>query len=133
VPLTIQKTPWGFTKLNPRSFPQLNSTRGRGTGGGASQRRDCSSEVVEGVGEVLRITAMCGSPLGMVGVDRSTCAGGGARRRRGVRPNQGTIGQSKGSASFTRDQGRCVCKESENDSLDCSVHAHRRATKVRRG
>jgi hypothetical protein len=69
----------------------------------------------------------------MVGVGRSTCAGGGARRRRGVRPNQGTIGQSNGSASFTRDQGRCVFKESENDSLDCSVHARRRATEVRRG
>jgi hypothetical protein len=58
---------------------------------------------------------------------------GGARRRRGVRPIQGTIGQSNGSASFTRDQGRCVCKELENDSLDCSVYARRRATKVWRG
>jgi hypothetical protein len=89
--------------------------------------------VVEGVGEVLRVTAMCGLPSGMVGVGRSMCAGGGARRRRGVRPNQGTIGQSNGSVSFTRDQGRCVCKESENDSLDCSVYARRRATEVRRG
>jgi hypothetical protein len=61
------------------------------------------------------------------------CAGGGARRRRGVRPNQGTIGQSNGSVSFTRDQGRCVCKESENDSPDCSVYARRRATEVRWG
>jgi hypothetical protein len=76
---------------------------------------------------------MCGSPSGMVGVGRSTCAGGGAHRRRGVWPNQGTIVQSNGSVSFTRDQGRCVCKESENDSLDCSVHARRRATEVRRG
>jgi hypothetical protein len=125
------ETPWGFTKPNPRSFPQLNSTRGGGKGRGAYRRRDYSGEVVEGVGEVLRITAMCGSSSGMVGVGRSTCAGGGARRWRGVRPNQGTIGQSKGSASFTRDQGRCVCKESENDSLDCSVHARRRATEVR--
>jgi hypothetical protein len=80
-------------------------------GGGAYQQRDCSGEVVEGVGEVLRVTAMCGSLSGMVGVGRSTCAGGGARRRRGVRPNQGTIGQSNGSVSFTRDQGRCVCKD----------------------
>jgi hypothetical protein len=32
--------------------------------------------VAEGVGEVLRVTAMCGSPSGMVGVGRSTCAGG---------------------------------------------------------
>ena len=101
-------------------------------GRGAYRQRDCSSEVVEGVGEVLRVTAMCGSPSGMVGVSRSMCAGGEARRRRGVRPNQGTIGQSNGSGSFTRDQGRCVCKESENDLLDCSVHARRRATEVRR-
>jgi hypothetical protein len=62
-------------------------------GGGAYRWRDCSSEVVEGVRKVLRVTAMCRSPLGMVGVGRSTCADGGARRRRGVRPNQGTIGQ----------------------------------------
>jgi hypothetical protein len=30
-------------------------------GGGAYRQRDCSSEVVEDVGEVLRVTAMCGS------------------------------------------------------------------------
>jgi hypothetical protein len=70
-------------------------------GGGAYRRRGCSGEVVEGVGEVLRITAMCGSPSGMVGVGRSTCAGGDARRRLGVRPNQGTIGELNGSESFT--------------------------------
>jgi hypothetical protein len=94
---------------------------------------ETAREVVEGVGEVLRVMAICGSPSGMVGVGRSTGAGGGAHRRRGVRPNQGTIGQSNGSASFTKDQGRCVCKESENDSLDCSVYRRRRATEVRRG
>jgi hypothetical protein len=76
---------------------------------------------------------MCGSPSGMVRVGRSTCAGGGARWRRGVWPNQGTIGQSNGSVSFTRGQGRRVRKESENDSLDCSVNARRRATEVWRG
>jgi hypothetical protein len=32
--------------------------------GGAYRRRDCSSEVVEGVGEVLRVTSMCGSLSG---------------------------------------------------------------------
>jgi hypothetical protein len=37
-------------------------------GGRAYRRRDGSGEVVEGVGEVLRVTAMCGSPSGMVGV-----------------------------------------------------------------
>jgi hypothetical protein len=102
-------------------------------GRGAYRRRYCYGEVVEGVGEVLRVTTMCGSPLGMVGVGRSTYAGGGARQRRGVRPNQGTIGQSNESMSFPRDQGRRVCKELENDSLDCSVHARRRVTEVRRG
>jgi hypothetical protein len=70
-------------------------------GRGAYRRRDCSGEVVEGVGEVLRVTAMCGSPLGMVGVGRSTCTGGGARRRRGIRPAHGAIVQLNGSESFT--------------------------------
>jgi hypothetical protein len=51
--------------------------------------------VVEDVGEVSGITAMCGLPSGMVGVGRSTCAGGGARRRRGVRPAHGAGGRPK--------------------------------------
>jgi hypothetical protein len=89
--------------------------------------------VAEGVGEVLRVTAMCGSPLGMVGVGRSTCAGGEAHRRRGVRPIQGTIDQSNGSEGFTRDQGRCVREELKNGSPDRSVYACRRAVDVRRG
>jgi hypothetical protein len=100
VSLTVQKTPWGSSKPNPRSFPQINSTRGEGKSGGAYRRWDCFGEVVEGVGEVLRVTAMCGSPSGMVGVGRSTCAGRGARRRRGVRPIQGIIDQSNGSESL---------------------------------
>jgi hypothetical protein len=37
--------------------------------------------VVKGVGEVVTVTSMCGSLPGMVGVGRSTCADGGARRR----------------------------------------------------
>jgi hypothetical protein len=101
-------------------------------GGGAYRQRDCSGEVVEDVGEVLRVTAMCGSPSGMVGVGRSTCASEGARRRRGVRPNQGDTVQLNGSGSFTRDQGRSVREEFENGSPDCSVHARPRATEVRR-
>jgi hypothetical protein len=101
-------------------------------GGGAYRRRDCSGEVVEIVGEVLRVTTMCGSPSGMVGVGRSRCAGGGARWQRGVRPNLGTIGQSNGSGSFFRDQGRHVREEFKNSSLDCSVYARRGATEVRR-
>jgi hypothetical protein len=43
---------------------------------------------------------MCGSPSGMVGVGRSTCAGGDAHRRRGIRPTHGAIVQSNGSESF---------------------------------
>jgi hypothetical protein len=70
-------------------------------GGGAYRRRGCSSEVVKDVGEVSRITAMCGSPSGMVGVGRSMCVGGDARRRRGIRPTHGAIGHMNGSESFT--------------------------------
>jgi hypothetical protein len=70
-------------------------------GGGAYRRRDCSGEVVEDVGEVLRVMTMCGSLSGMVGVGRSTCAGGDARRRRGIRSAHGAIVQSNGSESFT--------------------------------
>jgi hypothetical protein len=70
-------------------------------GGGAYRQRGCSGEVVEDVGEVLRITTMCGSPSGMVGVGRSTCASGDARRRQGIRPTHGTIVQSNESESFT--------------------------------
>jgi hypothetical protein len=89
--------------------------------------------VAEGVGEVLRVTTMCGSPSGMVGVGRSACASGGARRRRGVRPIQGEIDQSNGSESFTRDQGRDVREELKNGSPESSVHARGRATEVQRG
>jgi hypothetical protein len=71
-------------------------------GGGAYRRRDCSGEVAEGVGEVLRVTAICGSPSGMAGVGWSTCADGEARQRRGVWPAYGAIVQSNRSESFTR-------------------------------
>jgi hypothetical protein len=132
VPLTFQKTPLGFTKPNPRSFSQLNSTHGGGKGGGAYRRRDCSGEVVEGVGEVVTVTPMCGSSLGIVGVGRSTCAGGGARRRRGLRPIQGDRVQLNQSVSFTRYQGRHGREELKNSSPDSSVYARWRAAKVRR-
>jgi hypothetical protein len=89
--------------------------------------------VAEGVGEVLRVMAMCGSPSGMVGVGRSTCVGGGARRQQGVRPIQGTIDHSKGSASFTRDQGRCVREELKNNSLEWLFYVRRRVAEVQRG
>jgi hypothetical protein len=71
-------------------------------GGWAYRWRDCSGEVVEDVGEVLSVTAMCGSPSGMVGVGRSTCAGGDARWRRGIRPAHGAIVQVNQSESFAR-------------------------------
>jgi hypothetical protein len=87
--------------------------------------------VVEDVGEVMGITAMCGSPSGMVGVGRSTCAGGDARRWRGVRPAHGAIVQLNGSESFTREQGRGVREELKNGSPESLVHARRRATEVR--
>jgi hypothetical protein len=131
VSLTVQKTPWILLVLTRGPSPNLNSTRGGRKGGGAYRRRDCSGEVAESVGEVLRVTAMCGSPSGMIGVGQSTCAGGEARRRRGVRPIQGTIDQSNGSESFTRDQGRGVREELKNDSRNCSVYARRRAAGVR--
>jgi hypothetical protein len=87
--------------------------------------------VVEDVGEVTGIPAMCGSPSGVVGVGRSTCAGGDARRRRGVWPTHGAIVQLNGSESFTREQGRGVRKELKNGSPESLVHARRRATEVR--
>jgi hypothetical protein len=76
---------------------------------------------------------MCGSPSGMVGVGWSVCAAGDARRRRGIRPTHGAIGQLNGSDNFTRCYGRRGCKEFENGLPESSVHARRRATEVRRG
>jgi hypothetical protein len=69
----------------------------------------------------------------VVGVGRSACVGGGARRRRGIQPAHGAIIQLNGSGSFTRDQGRYAREEFENGSPDCSVYVRPRATKVRRG
>jgi hypothetical protein len=106
-------------------------TAAKEKGGGAYRRRGCSSE---GSGEVqgsLAITSRYGSSAMMVGVGRSTCAGGGARGRRGIRPNQGGTIQLNGSGSFTRGQGRCVREEFENGSPDCSVYVRPRATEVR--
>jgi hypothetical protein len=131
--LTLQKTPRVLLILTRGPSPNLNSNHGGRKGGGAYRRRDCSGEVVEDAGEVSGITAMCRSPSRMVGVGRSTCAGGDARRRRGVRPTHGAIVQLNGSESFTGCQGRCECKELDEDSLVSSVHTRRRKTEVRRG
>jgi hypothetical protein len=102
-------------------------------GGGAYRRRGCSDE---GSGEVwgsLAITSRYGSSVVVVGVGWSTCAGGGARRRLGIRPAHGTIVQLNGSRSFTRGQGRYAREEFENGSLDCLVYVWLWATEVRRG
>jgi hypothetical protein len=101
-------------------------------GGGAYRRRGCFCEGSGEVRESLAITSRCGSPAMVVGGGRSTHAGGGARRWRGVRPNQGVIDELNGSGSFTRDQGRCVREEFENGSPDCSVYVRLRVTEVRR-
>jgi hypothetical protein len=102
----ITTGPWGTIHLSLRLCrkpPRVsgNRTRRGEKGGGAYRWRGCSSEVVEDVGEVSGITAMCRSPSGMVGVGRSACAGGDARRRRGIRPTHGAIGRLNGSESFT--------------------------------
>jgi hypothetical protein len=131
--LTLQKTPRVLLILTRGPSPNLNSNRGGRKGGGAYRWRDCSGEVVEDVGEVSGITTMYGSPSGMVGVGRSTCAGGDARRRRGIRPTHGAIVQLNGPESFTGCQRRCGCKELDEDSLVSLVHARRRKTEVRRG
>jgi hypothetical protein len=102
-------------------------------GGGAYRQRDCSGEVVEDVGEVLRVTTMCGSPSRMVGVGQSTCAGGDARRRRGIRPAHGAIVQVNQLEIFARGREGQGCKELENGLPGCLVHVRRRATEVRRG
>jgi hypothetical protein len=99
--LTLQKPPRVLLILTRGPSPNLNSNRDGRKGGGAYRWRDCSGEVVEDVGEVSGITVMCGLPSGMVRVGRSTCAGGDARRRRGVWPTHGAIVQLNGSESFT--------------------------------
>jgi hypothetical protein len=102
-------------------------------GGGAYRRRGCSGE---GSGEVrgsLAIRSRCGSSAMVVGVGRSTCAGGGARRQGGIRPVHGAIIRLNGSGSFSRDQGRYAREEFENGSPDCSVYVRPRATEVQRG
>jgi hypothetical protein len=121
--------------LNRTRDPSPNGTvtPSEEMGGGAYRRRGCSGE---GSGEVrgsLMITSRCGSSAVVVGVGQSTCASGGARRRRGIRPAHGAIVQLNGSGSFTRGQGRHVREEFENGSPDFSVYARLRATEVRRG
>jgi hypothetical protein len=102
-------------------------------GGGAYRRRGCSGEGSVEVRESLAIISRYGSSAAVVGVGRSACAGGGAHRRRGIRPAHGAIIRLNGSGSFTRGQGRYVHEEFENGSPNCSVYARSRVTEVRRG
>jgi hypothetical protein len=88
--------------------------------------------VVEDVGEVATVTLVCGSSPGTVGLGRSTCAGGGAHRRRGIRPAHGEIAQSSESRGFTVGQGSRRRKELKNGSHGSSVYVRWRATEVQR-
>jgi hypothetical protein len=102
-------------------------------GGGAYWRRGCSGEGSGGVRGSLAIMSRYGSSAMVVGAGWSTCAGGGARRRRGIRPTHGAIVQLNGSGSFTRGQGRHVREEFGNGSPDCSVYARLRRSKFGEG
>jgi hypothetical protein len=102
-------------------------------GGGAYQRRGCSGE---GSGEVRGVSGdhVEVRIVGGGGRSRSVYARSrGARRQRGIRPNQGGTVQLNRSESFTRGQERHACEEFENGSVDCSVYVRLRATEVRRG
>jgi hypothetical protein len=132
--LWLHRKPPRFLLIPTRDpSPNGTVTAAEEKGGGAYRQRDCSGEVVEGVGEVLTVTPMCGSSPAMVGLGRSMCAGGRARRRRGLRPIQSSIVQLYGSESFTRGQGRHRREGLDNDSPDSSVHERWRVTEVRRG
>jgi hypothetical protein len=54
------------------------------------------------VEEVTAVTSRCGSASEMAGVGRSSCEGGGVRRRRVFRPAHDGIVQLVGSGSFTK-------------------------------
>jgi hypothetical protein len=61
--------------------PNGTVTAAKEKGGGAYRRRGCSGEGSGEVRESLAITSRYGSSAAVVGVGRSACAGGGARRR----------------------------------------------------
>jgi hypothetical protein len=120
--LTMQKTPWGNHKSNLRFFPYGNSTRGRGKGGGAYRRWDSSGEASREVGEVTAVTSRHGSVSEVVGVCRSTCTGGGVRRRRVLRPAHGEIFQLVGSGGLTMWRRGSIREELENGVETYPVH-----------
>jgi hypothetical protein len=137
---TIHMSPWLCRKpprcvLNRTRDPSPNGTvtAAKEKGGGAYRRRDRSGEVVEGVGEVLTVTPMCGSSPAMVGVSQSTCVGGWTRRRRGFRPAHGAIVQLVSSGGSTRWCRDGLQKEFENGAETYPDHVRRWAEGVRRG
>jgi hypothetical protein len=87
--------------------------------------------VVEDVGEVSGITAMCGSPSGMVGVGRSTCAGGDAHRAARIPACSRRDSSIERVRELHQEQGRGAREELKNGSPESLVHARRRATEVR--
>jgi hypothetical protein len=87
--------------------------------------------VVDDVGEVTAVTSVCGSVSEVVGVGRTSCAGGGARRQRVIRPNHVGIVQSSELGSFTGNQGGCRHKEFANGSPGSQVFVRWRAAEAR--
>jgi hypothetical protein len=69
----------------------------------------------------------------MAGFGRSSRVGGGARRRREIRPNHGGIAQSSELGSFTGSQGGCRRKDLVNGSPGSPVYVRWRAAEVRQG
>jgi hypothetical protein len=98
--LTVQKPPCLLFLLPRGPSPLLNSTRGSKKGGAAYRRRGRSGEGRGWLREVFAVTTRNGSTTVMAGIDRSTCAGGRARRRRVLRPIHNDTVQSKGTRSF---------------------------------
>jgi hypothetical protein len=86
--------------------PNGTVTAAEEKGGRAYWQRGCSGEGSGEVQESLAITSRYRSSAAVVGVGRSACAGGGACRRRGIRPVHSAIIRLNGSGSFTRGQGR---------------------------
>jgi hypothetical protein len=89
--------------------------------------------VVDDIGEVTAVTSVCGSSSGMVGVGRTSCADGEARRRRGSQPNHGGIAQSSELERFTRGQGSRRCKQLDNGVPGSPVYVRWQVAEVRRG
>jgi hypothetical protein len=75
---------------------------------------------------------MCGLSSEVAGAGGSTHAGGGDRRRRGIRPNHGEIAQASESRGFTGGQGSRRHKALKNGSPGSSVYLRWRAAKVHR-